>query len=149
MNRPAHGNGLIEVLLVEDNPGDVRLIMEAFRETKLLIHVSVAEDGVQALAMLRRQGSHVRAPRPDLVVLDLNLPLKDGREVLAEIKEDPELQHIPVVILTTSNADQDILKAYKHHANCYITKPIQLEQFLAVARSIEDFWLSVVSLPPG
>jgi two-component system, chemotaxis family, response regulator Rcp1 len=138
----------IEILMVEDNPGDVRLTVEALKEGKVRNNFHTVEDGVEALAFLRRQGPYTDAPRPDLVLLDLNLPKKNGREVLAEIKQDPELKRIPVVILTVSQAEQDILKSYNLHANCYITKPVDLEQFLAVVKSIENFWLSVVMLPP-
>ena len=138
----------IEILLVEDNPGDVRLTQEALREGKVRNHLHVAADGVEAMAFLRREGQHAHAPQPDLILLDLNLPKKSGREVLAEIKEDPELRRIPVVILTVSKAEEDVLKSYNLHANCYITKPVNLDQFLAVVKSIEDFWLTVVMLPP-
>ena len=138
----------IEILLVEDNPGDARLTMEALRDTKVSNNVSVVEDGVEALAFLRRQGAHAGAPRPDIVLLDLNLPKKDGREVLAEIKADEDLKKIPVVILTTSESDEDILKAYSLHANCYVRKPVDLDQFIKVVQSIEDFWFTIVKLPP-
>lgn len=138
----------IEILLVEDNPGDVRLTVEAFKEGKVRNNLSVVEDGAAALAFLRRQGKYADAPRPDLVLLDLNLPGKDGREVLAEIKADPGLRRIPVIVLTTSQAEQDVLKAYNLNANCYISKPIDLTEFFAVVRSIEDFWLAIVKLPP-
>jgi CheY-like chemotaxis protein len=138
----------IEILLVEDNPGDVRLTVEALKEGKVLNHLSVAMDGTEALAFLRREGPYANAPRPDLVLLDLNLPKKDGREVLAEIKQDADLKRIPVVILTTSKAEQDILKTYDLHANCFITKPVDLDQFITVVKSVEDFWLTVVRLPP-
>ena len=138
----------IEILLVEDNPGDVRLTLEVLKEGKLLNRVSVARDGVEALAFLRREGAHADAPRPHLVLLDLNLPRKGGREVLEEIKGDPRLKRIPVVVLTTSEAEQDILRSYDLHANCYLTKPVDLEQFIVVVRSIEDFWLTIVRLPP-
>ena len=137
----------IEILLVEDNPGDVRLTVEALKEGKLRNHMSVAADGEEALAFLRRENGHAAAPRPDLVLLDLNLPRKDGREVLAEMKEDPDLRRIPVVILTTSKAEEDIARTYDLHANCYITKPVDLDQFITVVKSIESFWFSVVSLP--
>jgi CheY-like chemotaxis protein len=137
----------IEILLVEDSPSDTDLTIEALREAKVRNHLSIAEDGVQALEFLRRQGKHGAAPRPDLIMLDLNLPRKDGREVLAEIKADDTLKTIPVVVLTTSRAEQDVLQAYNHHANCYITKPVDFEQFLHVVRSIESFWLMVVTLP--
>jgi two-component system, chemotaxis family, response regulator Rcp1 len=139
---------LIEILLVEDNPGDVRLTQEALKEGKVRNNLNVITDGVNALAFLRREGQYTHAPRPDVILLDLNLPKKDGREVLAEIKTDPHLKRIPVVILTTSEAEQDILKTYNLHANCYITKPVDLEQFITVVKSIEGFWFSVVKLPP-
>jgi CheY-like chemotaxis protein len=139
----------IEVLLVEDNPGDVRLTREALRDNKVHIHLSLVEDGVEAVTFLRREGKYANAPRPDLILLDLNLPRKDGREVLKEIKGDGDLKQIPVVILTTSTAEQDILRTYDLHANCYITKPVDFEQFLMVVKAIEDFWLTVVKLPKG
>ncbi len=139
---------LTRVLLIEDNPGDVRLTQEALREGKVRNHLHVAADGVEALAYLRREGQYAKARQPDLILLDLNLPKKNGREVLAEIKGDPELRRIPVVILTVSKAEEDILKSYNLHANCYITKPVDLDQFLGVVKSIEDFWLTVVMLPP-
>jgi two-component system, chemotaxis family, response regulator Rcp1 len=137
----------IEILLVEDNPGDVRLAIEALRESKVRNNLHVARDGVEALEFLRREERHVDAPRPDLVLLDLNLPRKDGREVLAEIKADADLHTIPVVILTTSRAEQDVLRSYELQANCYITKPVDLDQFITVVKSIEDFWLTIVTLP--
>ena len=137
----------INILLVEDNPGDVRLTIEALREGKVHNNLHVVGDGVEALAFLHREGEHRDAPLPDLVLLDLNLPKKDGREVLAEIKADPDLRRIPVVVLTTSNAEQDVLRSYDLHANCYITKPVDLDQFIKVVRTIEDFWLAVVTLP--
>lgn len=137
----------IEILLVEDNAGDARLAQEALKDSKILNNVSVVEDGVEAMAFLRQQGAYATSPRPDLILLDLNLPKKDGREVLAEIKSDDRLKRIPVVILTTSKAEEDIIKSYDLHANCYITKPIDLEQFMRVVKSIEDFWLTVVRLP--
>ena len=137
----------IEVLLVEDSPGDVRLTREAFKDAKVHINLHVASDGVEAMAFLNREGKHATAPRPDMILLDLNLPKKDGREVLAEIKESPALKSIPVVILTTSSSEEDILRSYLLHANCYITKPVGLEGFLKVVRSIDSFWLSVVKLP--
>jgi len=139
---------LVEILLVEDSPGDVRLTVEALKEAKVSNRLNVVGDGVEALEYLRRQGKYAHAERPDVVLLDLNLPRKDGRKVLAEIKEDPDLKVIPVVVLTTSRAEEDVLKAYEHHANCYITKPVDFQQFLRVVQSIEDFWLSVVRLPP-
>jgi CheY-like chemotaxis protein len=137
----------IEILLVEDNPGDVRLTMEALKEGKVRNRLSVVVDGVEAMAFLRREGMHRDAPRPDLILLDLNLPKKNGREVLAEVKGDPGLRRIPVVILTSSQAEQDIVQSYDLHANCYITKPIDLEQFFAIAKAVEDFWLTIVKLP--
>ena len=137
----------IEILLVEDNPGDVRLTMEALRDGKVRNNLHVAKDGVEAMAFLHQEGPHENAARPDLVLLDLNLPRKDGREVLAEIKADPELQTIPVVVLTTSRAEQDVLQSYQLQANCYISKPVDLEQFITVVRSIEEFWLTIVTLP--
>jgi CheY-like chemotaxis protein len=137
----------IEVLLVEDSPGDVRLTREAFKDAKVLINLNVAADGVEAMAFLNREGNNANAPRPDLILLDLNLPKKDGREVLAELKGSPALKSIPVVILTTSASEADIHGSYQHHANCYITKPVDLEGFLKVVKSIDGFWLSVVKLP--
>jgi CheY-like chemotaxis protein len=137
----------IEILLVEDNPADVRLTQEALKEGKVRNNLFVARDGVEAIEFLRRQGPHANATKPDLILLDLNLPRKDGREVLAEIKNDDNLRTIPVVVLTTSSAEADILKSYNLHANCYITKPVDLEQFVQVIKSIDDFWLTVVRLP--
>lgn len=149
MNGAADSLRPIEILLVEDNPGDVRLTEEVFKGAKIRNHISVAKNGEEALDFLHKQGIYAHAPRPDLILLDLNLPKKDGREVLAEIKEDPLLKLIPVVILTTSRAQQDILKSYQLHANCYITKPVDLDQFMDVVKTIEDFWFSVVKLPPS
>jgi CheY-like chemotaxis protein len=140
-------SGTIEILLVEDNPGDVRLTLEAFKEGKVLNHITVAKDGVEALAFLRQQGPYAGAKTPDLILLDLNLPKKSGREVLAEIKEDEQLKKIPVVVLTTSENKEDISRAYSHHANCYVTKPVDLEQFLRAVQSIENFWLTFVRFP--
>jgi two-component system, chemotaxis family, response regulator Rcp1 len=137
----------IEILLVEDNPGDVRLTVEGLNEGKVRNNLHVAKDGVEALVFLRREGNYSEAVRPDLILLDLNLPRMDGREVLAEIKADPNLKTIPVVVLTTSRAEQDVLHSYQLQANCYITKPVDLEQFIHVVKSIEDFWLTVVTLP--
>ena len=139
----------IEILLVEDSPSDTDLTLEALKDFKVRNHVSVVEDGVLALQFLRHQGPYAEAPRPDLIMLDLNLPRKDGREVLAEIKKDDNLRLIPVVVLTTSRADQDILRSYQLNANCYITKPVDFNQFLEVVRSIEAFWLFVVTLAPA
>lgn len=137
----------IEMLLVEDNPGDVRLTKEALKTGQMMVNLNVAKDGVEAIDFLRRRADHREAPKPDLILLDLNLPRKNGREVLSEIKSDPELRRIPVLIMTTSRADQDINKAYALNANCYITKPMDLDEFLRIVRSIEDFWLKTVSLP--
>jgi two-component system, chemotaxis family, response regulator Rcp1 len=139
----------LEVLLVEDSPGDVRLTREAFRDASPAIHLSVASDGVEAIAFLRREGPHGRAPRPDLILLDLNLPRMDGREVLALIKADQSLMTIPTVILTTSEAESDIVKSYQLHANCYLRKPVQLDAFETLVKSINDFWLTKVQLPKG
>jgi two-component system, chemotaxis family, response regulator Rcp1 len=136
-----------EVLLVEDSPGDVRLTREAFKDAKVHINLNVASDGAEAMDFLNRKGKHSDVPRPDLILLDLNLPKKDGREVLDEIKQSPALKSIPVVILTTSASDEDILRSYRLHANCYITKPVGLDGFLEVVKSIDTFWLSVVKLP--
>ncbi len=138
----------IEILLVEDNPGDARLAREALRDSKIRNSLSHVKDGLEALAFLRREGAHAEAPRPDLILLDLNLPRMDGRELLAEIKRDADLKRIPVVILTISENEEDVLRTYNLHANCYITKPLDLGQFLKVVRSIEDFWLTIVRLPP-
>lgn len=138
----------LQVLLIEDSPGDVRLTQEAFKDAKVHIDLRVASDGAEAMASLGREGKHANDPRPDLILLDLNLPRMDGRAVLAEIKRNPKLQTIPVVILTTSESEADILKSYMLHANCYITKPVGLDGFLKVVKSIDNFWLSVVKLPP-
>ncbi len=138
----------IEVLLVEDSPGDVRLTQEAFRDANTSIHLHVASDGVEAMAFLRREGTHGHAPRPDIILLDLNLPKMDGREVLARIKEDDGLKMIPTVILTTSDAEADIVKCYRLQANCYLKKPVQLDAFESLVKSINDFWLTKVELPP-
>ena len=138
----------IEILLVEDNPGDVRLTREALKDSKILNRLHVVEDGVDALDFLYRRGAYTQAPRPDLILLDLNLPGKNGREVLAEIKADTVLKTIPVVILTTSHAEEDILKAYGLHANCYIIKPVDLSQFVNIVRAVETFWFTIVTLPP-
>lgn len=138
----------VEVLLVEDNPGDVRLTREALRDGKVSNNLSVVQDGVEAMRFLRREGPYADAPRPDVVLLDLNLPKKDGRQVLQDIKGDEALRTIPVVILTSSEAERDISGAYALQANCYITKPVDLDQFITVVRSIEDFWFSIVKLPP-
>jgi chemotaxis family two-component system response regulator Rcp1 len=138
----------IEILLIEDNPGDVRLTIEGLKEAKVYNTLHVARDGIEALRFLRREGPHSDAPRPDLILLDLNLPRKDGREVLAEIKGDEALKRIPIIVLTTSQDEEDIFKTYDLHANCYITKPLDFEQFMHVVQSVEDFWLSVVTFPP-
>jgi two-component system, chemotaxis family, response regulator Rcp1 len=143
------GEGMpIEVLLVEDSPGDVRLTREAFRDANGAIHLNVANDGVEAMEFLRKTGKHVDAPRPDLILLDLNLPKMDGREVLAHIKDDESLRLIPTVILTTSDAEADIAKSYQLKANCYLSKPVQLDAFESLVKSINDFWLGKVKLPP-
>lgn len=139
---------LIEILLVEDNPGDVRLTREALKDAKVTNTLHVVEDGVLALDFLHRRPPFSEAPRPDLILLDLNLPRKSGREVLAEIKSDERFRAIPVVVLTTSKAEEDILRAYNLHANCYITKPVDFTQFTTIVRTIEDFWLTIVTLPP-
>ncbi len=138
----------IEILLVEDNEGDARLTREAFKDGKLQNALHHVRDGVEALAFLRREGAYRSVPRPDLILLDLNLPRLDGREVLAEIKGDADLKHIPVVVLTTSNDERDILRSYNLHANCFITKPVRLDDFIQVVQSIEGFWLTIVRLPP-
>jgi chemotaxis family two-component system response regulator Rcp1 len=137
----------VKILLVEDNPGDVRLTQEALKESKMLNELHVTEDGVEALEFLNRQGKYADAPHPDLILLDLNLPKKDGRELLEEIKADENLRRIPVVVLTTSKAQEDIYRMYEQHANCYITKPIDFEQFIEVIKSIDNFWLTIVKLP--
>ncbi len=137
----------IEILLVEDSPSDAQLAIEALQTAKIANRLSRVEDGVEAMQFLRRQGPYRDAPRPDLILLDLNLPRKDGREVLEELKEDPQLKQIPVVVLTTSRAEQDVLRSYALHANCYITKPVDFAQFMEVVKSIEHFWLAVVTLP--
>jgi len=139
----------IEILLVEDNPGDARLTIEAMREAKMSNRIHVVEDGVEAMQFLRREGRFGDAPRPDLILLDLNLPKKDGRAVLAEVKADPALRRIPVVVLTTSRAEEDVLRAYDLHANCYVTKPVDLAQFMKIVAQIEEFWIKVVVLPKG
>jgi chemotaxis family two-component system response regulator Rcp1 len=137
----------IDILLIEDNPGDVRLTMEVFREGKVFNNLHVVSDGEEAADFLRRKGAFADSPRPDLILLDLNLPKKDGRTLLAEIKSDQDLKRIPVVVLTTSKAEQDILRSYDLHANCYITKPVELEEFITIVQNIESFWLSIVKLP--
>ncbi|MDD5030153.1 MAG: response regulator [Rhodoferax sp.] len=147
MNADNSHSRLIEILLVEDNPGDVLLTREAMKAGKLRNRLSVASDGEQAMAFLRRQGRFADAPRPDLILLDLNLPRKDGREVLAELKADPCLKSIPVVVLTTSAADQDVQRAYDLHANCFITKPVDFNQFMRVVQQIDEFWINLVTLP--
>jgi CheY-like chemotaxis protein len=142
------GTRSIEILLVEDNPGDVRLLVETFREGKIHNRLSVVEDGVEALAFLRREGKYHSAPRPDLILLDLSLPRKNGQEVLAEIKQDADLKRVPVCVITSSASEKDILEAYNNYVNCYLTKPVELKQFIVVVRSVKDFWLSIVKLPP-
>jgi CheY-like chemotaxis protein len=138
----------IEILLVEDNPGDVRLTQEALKESKMHNILNVVNDGVEAIEFLRRQGKFTNVNRPDLILLDLNLPRKDGREVLDEIKSDNDLKRIPVVVLTTSKAEEDIIRMYTRQANCYITKPIDFDQFILVIKAVEEFWLTIVKLPP-
>jgi chemotaxis family two-component system response regulator Rcp1 len=139
---------MIEILLVEDNPGDVRLTREALKEGKVLNNLSIARDGVEALAFLRQEGEYAQSPRPDIILLDLNLPRMDGRELLEIIKNEPHFKRIPVVILTTSKSEEYIIRTYDLHANCYITKPVGLEQFIDVVKSVEDFWFTIVKLPP-
>ncbi len=138
----------IEILMVEDNPSDVRLTLEAFKDAKVLNNMSVASDGEDALKFLKREGRHKDSPRPDLILLDLNLPRMNGKEVLGEIKRDPDLKRIPVVVLTTSDNEQDIRRAYDLHVNAYVRKPVDLDQFIKIVEAVEDFWLSVVKLPP-
>ena len=138
----------VEILLVEDNPGDVRLAKEALKDARVLNNLRIAKDGQEALDFLHREGNYTGAPHPDLILLDLNLPKKDGREVLAEIKTDKDLKRIPVVVLTTSKAEEDILRSYDLQANCYITKPVDLDEFIKVITSIKNFWLTIVKLPP-
>jgi len=147
MNKGEAFGDPIEILLVEDNPGDARLTREALRDGKIYNNLYVVRDGVEAMAFLRKTGEYASAPRPDLILLDLNLPRKDGHEVLAEVKTDENLRRIPVVILTTSQAEEDIIKTYNLHVNCYITKPVDLDQFVKIVKSIEDFWLTIVKLP--
>ena len=142
-------NGPIEILLVEDNPGDVRLTREALKEGKVYSNLHTVKDGVEAMEFLRKQGKYKDVPRPDIILLDLNLPRKDGREVLEEIKSDDLLKRIPVVVLTTSKAEEDVLRTYNLHANCYVTKPVDLEKFMVVVKTIDVFWLTVVTLPPN
>ena len=142
-------NGPIEILLVEDNPGDVRLTKEALKEGKVYSNLHTVKDGVEAMEFLRKQGKYKDVPRPDIILLDLNLPRKDGREVLEEIKSDDALKRIPVVVLITSKAEEDVLRTYNLHANCYVTKPVDLEKFMVVVKTIDVFWLTVVTLPPN
>ena len=142
-------NGPVEILLVEDNPGDERLTREALKEGKVYSNLHWVKDGVEAMAFLRREGKYAAAPRPEIILLDLNLPRKDGREVLEEVKADERLRRIPVVILTTSKAEEDVLRTYNLHANCFVTKPVDLDKFMVVVKSIDDFWLTVVTLPDG
>ncbi len=148
MNKEVTGKP-VHILLVEDNPGDVRLTKETLRDAKVLVNLDVVGDGVEAMAFLLQKGKYAKAQRPDLILLDLNLPKKDGREVLAEVKEDPSLRRIPIVVLTISNSEEDILKSYNLHANAYVTKPLGLEQFAKITKAIEDFWFTVVKLPPN
>ena len=139
----------VDILLVEDNPADIRLTREALKENKMANNLSVVIDGIEAMNYLHKKGKYAKATKPDIIFLDLNLPKKDGREVLAELKQDKDLKRIPIVILTSSQAEEDILKTYNLHANCYITKPVDFDQFLKVVNSIEDFWLTIVKLPPN
>lgn len=139
----------VEILLVEDNPGDVRLTRVAFADTRISNNLSVVGDGEEAMAFLRREGEYSAAPRPDIVLLDLNLPRKSGREVLEEVKNDPSLLSIPIVVMTTSEAEVDIVNSYSHHANAYVTKPVDLDCFIDVVSKIEGFWLTIAKLPPG
>lgn len=148
MPNNSHATRDIEILLVEDSPADIRLTQEALKDGKIRNRLHVVTDGEDAMDFLHRRGEYTDAVRPDLILLDLNLPRKDGREVLSEIKQDENLRRIPVVILTTSHAEEDVIKSYELHANCYIVKPVDLDRFLEVARSIEDFWLTIVKLPP-
>jgi len=145
---PQDGISPIEILMVDDDPGDVRITQEALKDAKVRNNLSVAKDGEEAMAFLRREGLHKNAPRPDIIFLDLNMPRKNGFETLKEIRADPTLASIPVVILTTSGAEKDIIESYKLHANCYVTKPVELDQFLHVIQQMEEFWLNIVSLPP-
>lgn len=147
MNSEQNSSRPIAILLVEDNPGDARLTMECMREAKVKNKIHVVEDGIEAMAFLRRSGPYSEAPRPDLILLDLNLPKKDGRAVLAEVKADPDLRRIPVVVLTTSRAEEDVLRAYDLHANAYVTKPVDLAQFMKIVAVIDEFWVNVVTLP--
>ena len=147
MSSPNNESRSIVILLAEDNPGDARLTQEAMRDAKMTNLMHVVEDGVEAMQFLRRQGRYGDAPRPDLILLDLNLPKKDGRAVLAEIKTDPDLRRIPVVVLTTSRAEEDVLMAYDLHANAYVTKPVDLAQFMKIVALIDEFWVNVVTLP--
>ena len=149
MNDTNETSGPVEILLVEDNPGDMRLTLEALKEGKVYSNLHWARDGVEALEFLRNEGKHAKAPRPDIILLDLNLPKKDGREVLSVIKNDDNLKHIPVVILTTSKAEEDVVRSYNLHANCYVTKPVDLEKFINVVHAIDRFWLTIVTLPPA
>jgi chemotaxis family two-component system response regulator Rcp1 len=147
MHEDGNSENPIEILLIEDSPGDVRLTKEAFKDAKMHINLSVASDGVEAMAFLERAGIHANAPRPNLILLDLNSPRKDGRQVLSEIKQNPSLKIIPTVILTTSSSESDIQQSYQFHANCYISKPVDLDGFLKVVKSIDNFWLTIVKLP--
>ena len=147
MNKEVTGKP-VYMLLVEDNPGDVRLTKETLRDAKMMVKLDVVGDGMEAMAFLRREGKYAKAKRPDLILLDLNMPKKDGREVLAEVKQDPDLRRIPVVILTISNNEEDILKSYNLHANAYVAKPLGLQEFAKIIESVEDFWFTVAKLPP-
>jgi CheY-like chemotaxis protein len=146
--KPVNGKKQVEILLVEDNPADIRLVREALKENKILNNLSVVEDGIEAMEFLRKKGKYVSSPRPDMILLDLNLPRKNGREVLAEVKADENLRRIPVVIMTISDDEKDILLTYNLHANCYVKKPLDFEQFNKIVQEIENFWFTVVCLPP-
>lgn len=139
----------VNILLIEDNPGDIRLVVESMKESKKPNNLSMVKDGVEAMTYLHREGVYANAVRPDIILLDLNLPMKNGKEVLAEIKKDPDLKRIPVIVFTASSAERDVINSYDLHANCYITKPVSLDKFIEVVGSIEKFWLTVVKLPPG
>ncbi len=139
----------VNILLIEDNPGDIRLVVESMKESKKPNNLSMVKDGIEAMTYLHREGVYANAVRPDIILLDLNLPRKNGKEVLAEIKKDPDLKRIPVIVFTASSAERDVINSYDLHANCYITKPVSLEKFIEVVKSIETFWLTVVKLPPG
>ena len=149
MDMTITGTDRVEILLVEDNPADVRLIRETFKDFKVANNLSVARDGMEAMAMLKKTGEYASAEKPDVILLDLNLPRKNGFEVLEELRQDPDLKRIPVVILSTSDSEKDIMKSYDLHANCFVTKPVGLDEFIKIVMSIENFWLAIVKLPPA